>query len=171
MRRAALCILCVSSAMAAGCWGQLPVAKPYRSQLDPLALRQLQTQEFETSKATLYASTVSVFQDSGFVVETGDLATGIITAKSPATRAELKDYFWMKVGSGEVVEERATAFVEEFIAGHARVRVNFIVKRFFPSIVAVVSSENPIEDPSYYERFFDKIREAVFLREAHTAAE
>ena len=135
---------------------------PYQSKLDPLALQQMQTQEFETSKKILFASTISVFQDSGFVVETGDLETGFITAQSPTTAGNTYMYYWMERRSGETVEERATAFVEDWRNGYARIRLNFIVRNNG-------SVDFPIEDPAYYEKIFNKIREAVFLREAHKA--
>ena len=126
----------------------------------------MQTQEFETSKEILFASTVSVFQDTGFVIEAGDLATGIITGKSPATIAEAKPYYWMKITSGETVEERASAFVESIRPGFAKVRLNFIERRVTPSVGDSLAQEIPNEDPAYYERVFARIREAVFVREA-----
>lgn len=147
----------------------LPAAKAFQSRWDPLALQQMQTQEFETSKQVLFASTVSVFQDTGFIIEAGDLASGIITGKSPANRAEPGDYYWMKLSSGETFEERASAFVEESRAGHAKVRLNFIARRVLPTIGSPEVSETPNEEPAYYERFFSRIREAVFVREANRA--
>ena len=145
-----------------GCTHTPPKPTPYQSKLDPLALQQMQTQEFETSKKILFASTISVFQDSGFVVETGDLETGFITAQSPTTAGNTYMYYWMERRSGETVEERATAFVEDWRNGYARIRLNFIVRNNG-------SVDFPIEDPAYYEKIFNKIREAVFLREAHKA--
>ena len=145
-----------------GCTHTPPKPTPYQSKLDPLALQQMQTQEFETSKKVLFASTISVFQDSGFVVETGDLETGFITAQSPTTAGNTYMYYWMERRSGETVEERATAFVEDWRNGYARIRLNFIVRNNG-------SIDYPIEDPAYYEKIFNKIREAVFLREAHKA--
>ena len=137
---------------------------PYQSKLDPLALQQMQTQEFETSKKILFASTISVFQDSGFVVETGDFETGLVTAKSPTTTGKSGSYYWMELKSGATMEERATAFVEDSRNGYARIRLNFIVRN-----VSNVTTDIPIEDPAYYEKIFNKIREAVFLREAYKA--
>jgi len=145
-----------------GCTHTPPKPTPYQSKLDPLALQQMQTQEFETSKKILFASTISVFQDSGFVVETGDLETGFITAQSPTTAGNTYMYYWMERRSGETVEERATAFVEDWRSGYSRIRLNFIVRNNG-------SIDFPIEDPAYYEKVFNKIREAVFLREAHKA--
>lgn len=140
-----------------------PRAIPYKSKLDPLALQSMQTQEFETSKAILFASTVSVFQDTGFIIEAADLATGIITAKSPTSTIPVG------FGSyGSSVTTRASAFVETSRAGYARVRLNFVEARVEKiSLYGASPPEDvPNESPSYYEGVFNKIREAIFVREA-----
>ena len=150
----------VTIAALSGC---VSPPKPYESKLDPLALQQMQTQEFETSKKILFASVVSVFQDTGFTIEAGDLETGIITAKSPTT-TELKMLFYRTVGL------RATAFVEETRTNHAKARLNFIESSSIDGGYGAGSpNEIPNEDPAYYEKIFNKIREAVFLREAYKA--
>jgi len=65
------------------------IQAPMGPGLDPLALQQMQTQDFDTPKEILFASTMSVFQDSGLTIEASDLATGFITAKSPTRVAEI----------------------------------------------------------------------------------
>ncbi len=140
--------------------------KPYQSKLDPLALQAMQTQEFETSKSILFASTISVFQDTGFIIETGDLASGIITAKSPTSTNQIG------LAGSSSVTTRATAFLEESRIGHAMLRLNYVEGRtrdlgYGPG----ASFEQPNESPAYYENVFNKIREAVFLREAHKASD
>ena len=141
-----------------------PHAMPYKSKLDPLALQSMQTQEFETTKAILFASTVSVFQDTGFIIEAADMATGIITAKSPTSTIPVG------FGSyGSSVTTRASAFVEAARAGYAKVRLNFVEARVEKiSLYGSGPSEDiPNESPTYYEGVFNKIREAVFVRAAH----
>ena len=138
--------------------------KPYESKLDPLALQQMQTQEFETSKKILFASVVSVFQDTGFTIEAGDLETGIITAKSPTTTEGKLFQGYRTVGV------RATGFVEETRANHAKVRLNYSESSSKDMGYGAGSPNDiPNEDPAYYEKIFNKIREAVFLREAYKA--
>lgn len=143
-----------------GCHSQVT---PYKSKLDPLALQAMQTQEFETSKAVLFASTVSVFQDTGFIIEAGDLATGIITAKSPTATTPVSFATY-----GSSVTTRASAFVETSRPGYARVRLNFVDAKI--NNITVYSTgpsvDVPNESPEYYEGIFTKIREAVFVRQA-----
>ena len=139
--------------------------KPYQSKLDPLALQQMQTQDFETSKKILFASVVSVFQDTGFVIEAADLETGVITSKSATVTNQ-------SYGIGYIysVAVRATAFVEETRANHAKARLNYLESRIQSTVYGAGSPNDiPNEDPAYYEKIFNKIREAVFLREAYKA--
>ena len=158
--------MCLFAPMALmGCH---PPAKIYQSKLDPLALQQMQTQEFETSKKILLAATISVFQDTGFTIDTGDYETGLITAKSPTSFN--KESRYSEQGLGFSMSERATAFVEETRLNYAKVRLNYIqTSRFNTGLGEGAPMDSPNEDPAYYEKVFNKIREAVFLREAYKA--
>jgi hypothetical protein len=139
--------------------------QPYQSKLDPLALQQMQTQEFETSKKILFASVISVFQDTGFTIDAADLETGVITAKS-ATQSDRS--FWS--GTTYAVATKASAFVEESRPNYARTRLNFVQLNESKGYYGGGGSNDiPVEDAAYYERIFQKIREAVFLREANKA--
>ena len=166
-------MLLVASSTFAGCvspFESFPQAKLFQSKLDPLALQQMQTQEFETSKKILFASVISVFQDSGFIIEAGDLETGLITAKSPTSVADATQFALRMLSTGATVEARATAFVEEARLGFSTVRLNFIERRQERDLKTGGSAHDiPNEDPAYYEKIFNKIREAVFLREAYKA--
>lgn len=151
--------------LLAGCHSQ---TKPYQSKLDPLALQAMQTQEFETSKATLFAATVSVFQDTGFIIETADLATGIITAKSPTSTTPISFATY-----GSSVTTRASAFVEDSRPGYSKARLNFVEAR---RNHITVYSEGPIEEipnesPAFYEGVFNKIREGIFVRDSLKATD
>jgi len=138
------------------------IQAPMGPGLDPLALQQMQTQDFDTPKEILFASTMSVFQDSGLTIEASDLATGFITAKSPTRVAEIG---WNGISNGDTVEERSTAFVETTRPNKSRVRLNFIERSVRQRYGA--PNDIPNEDPAYYEKIFNKIREAIFLREAY----
>ena len=152
-------IFAVLAVVLSGCDTRGPA--PYQSKLDPLALQQMQTEEFETSKETLFAATVSVFQDMGFTIQAGELATGIITAKSPTTTQLILGYY-------RSVTIRASAFVEATRPGFSRVRLNFVESRSKDAgLGAGADNDTPFEEPGYYEGVFAKIREGVFLRESY----
>jgi len=131
----------------------------YESTKTSLELQGIQTREFEISKKVAFASTLSVFQDLGYVLESGDLETGLITAKSPTKRG-------YSIFSGSTQEFRkATGFVETIRNNVARIRINVVD-------ITVASSDYgmqqrvdvPIEEPKVYQEIFEKIEKAIFVR-------
>jgi hypothetical protein len=148
--------LAVASVLVGAC-----TPRPYQSKLDPLALQQMQSEEFETSKKILFASVVSVFQDNGYTIEAADLDTGIITARS-ATQMGTNGFATISATA------KASAFVEEVRPGFSRTRLNFVDAQDVRGAYGGGGlQEKPNEDAAYYDRIFQKIREAVFLREAN----
>jgi hypothetical protein len=140
--------------------------RAYQSKLDPLALQQMQTLEFETSKQILFGSVVSVFQDTGFTIEAADLETGVITAKSATQSAQ--DFF----GTTNALTVKASAFVEQTRPGFTKARLNFVESTDSRARYGGGGTNDiPIENAAYYEKIFGKIREAVFVREANKGKE
>lgn len=160
-RASLITVALIGAFMQPGCQSQ---PKPYQSKLDPLELQQMQSEEFETARATLFASTVSVFQDTGFIIETADLTAGVITAKSPTSSTPVGFGTW-----GGSVTTRASAFVESARPGWSKVRLNFVEARVekISMYGSGTSTDIPNESPEFYDRIFGKIREAVFVRQAH----
>ena len=149
----------------AGCTPPGPV-------LTPLEIQSLQTREFEHDQAVVFASTMSVFQDLGYIVNSADLDTGLITTESPATsdRATfparltiLPDLMvWSDVTS--VVQTKATAFIEQ-IGNRSRVRLNFVTTRQDSSVHGQTSRrDTPILDATVYQNAFERIENAIFVR-------
>ena len=152
-------------ALLAGCTPPGPV-------LTPLEIQSLQTREFEHDKAIVFASTMSVFQDLGYMVNSADLDTGLITTQSPATseRATFPARLtilpelmvWSDVTS--VVQTRATAFIEQ-IGNRSRVRLNFVVTRQDSSAHGQISRQDmPVLDAAIYQNAFEQIEKAIFAR-------
>ena len=151
----------VLSLFIGACVGQ---PKQYISKLDPLAIQQMQTDEFETSKKILFASTLATFQDMGFNIAAADADTGLITARS-ATQSK---YDWIWSGKTTGVTVTATAFIEELRAGHATARINLVESTSASNFYGGGGTHDiPIEKAETYEKLFAKIREAVFVRSAH----
>lgn len=145
-----------------------PVLAKKQPQLTPMELQALQSHEYETTKETLFASVVSVFQDLGYQLENADMPSGFITASS-ATKN--KTSFWDAMSyqraSGNT---RATAFVESMPNGLARVRLNFLNSKTSSGFYGQGSkNDKPILDPLTYKVAWDKIDEAIFVRNAMTA--
>ncbi|MEY4833865.1 MAG: hypothetical protein RL527_2078 [Planctomycetota bacterium] len=138
--------------------------KQYVSKLDPLAIQQMQTEEFEGQKGLVFASALATFQDLGFVIATADVDTGLITAKS-ATQSS-RDWIW--TGATTDLTVNVSAFVEEARPGVTKVRVNLVESTKRENFYGGGGTDEiPIEKPETYEKLFAKIREAVFVRKAH----
>ena len=155
----------VALAFLAGCTPPSPV-------LTPLEIQSLQTREYEHDKAIVFASTMSVFQDLGYIVNSADLDTGLITTESPATsdRATFPARLtimpelmvWSDVTS--VMQTKATAFIEQ-IGNRSRVRLNFVITRQDSSVHGQTSRrDTPILDTTVYQSAFERIENAIFVR-------
>ena len=125
-----------------------------------LEIQAIQTRELETDKTTAFNSTISVFQDLGYIIDAADIATGVITVASP-TEAGYSFY-----GSTQT-HTRATAFVEERRPGFTHIRLNFVeVLKASDGYGRQSGRDNVIHDPKVYENAFTKIQEAIFIRSA-----
>jgi hypothetical protein len=134
-----------------------------KPQLTPMELQALQSKEFETSKETLFASVMSVFQDLGYQVDNADVQTGFITAMS-ATQNKTS-FFEALGGMNSSGNTRATAFVEKLPNNMARVRLNFLnSKNTSGQYGRQFKDDKPILDPVVYRTAWDKIDEALFVR-------
>lgn len=131
----------------------------------PLELQALQTREFETGKTAAFGAVMTVFQDLGYVIASADIDTGFITAAGPTTET---GNFWSEMAESSVFEQsKATAFVEERSEGRTRVRLNFVVSKHVSSKEGRTSaSDAPIHDADMYQSVFNRIDQALFVREA-----
>lgn len=130
-----------------------------RSTKTSLELQAIQAKEFETTKRIAFPAVLSVFQDLGYIVESADLDTGFITAKSPTDSG-------LVLFVGNVMKSsKSTAFVEQLSDNRTKVRLNFVNNKETSSgYGAKRVTETPIEDPATYENAFAKIQEAIFIR-------
>ena len=103
---------------------------------------------------------MSVFQDLGYAIGTADFETGFITAKSPT-----KKKYLLFVGH-EMKDIKATAFVEPLGKRRTKIRLNFIHSTQTSSDYGMKGvSDEPIEEPDFYQDVFSKITKAIFVRE------
>lgn len=137
-------------------------------QLTPMELQAIQSKEFQTPKETLFAATMSVFQDLGYTINSAEMQTGFITANSPMAN---KTNFWgAMAGVASQGMTRATAFVEAMPNGYSRIRLNFVNTVQSSSAYGRSSqADKPILDPAPYKAAWEKIDEALFVRNALAA--
>ena len=129
--------------------------------LTPLEIQSMQTRTYEKDKEIVLPSVMSVLQDLGYSIKTGDKNTGLITAESTAkSNAAMK--IWL--GITEVSQTTADAFIEE-INGRTQVRINFInVVKQSSGYGQSDRQDKQILDPAPYQNAFEKIENAIFVR-------
>jgi hypothetical protein len=134
-----------------------------------LEIQAIQSKTFEADKVTAFRSVLSVLQDLGYVVQTASMDTGVITAQSPTKQDTSGGAAMAQIFGGVRTEGRTyvTASVEDFNAKQTRIRLNFVDRRFRSSAYGQqATDERAIEDPKLYSNAFEKIGEAIFVRQA-----
>jgi|GEM_PF-640658 len=152
---ATIAFIVLGVASLTGCGKQ----ENYKATKSGLELQSVQKQEFDTTYSVAFASTMSVFQDRGYVIETADRETGFITAASHKTEG-----FALFVGQ-TVDYLKATAFIEVMPSKKVSIRLNFVNNQETSSGYGMKGGNSvPVEDPKFYQSVFEKIKKAVFVR-------
>ncbi len=122
-----------------------------------LELQAFQKKDFECEKKVAFASTISVFQDLGYIIKSADLETGLISASSPTKNLHFYGSYMSNT--------EASAFIEELVPKKSSIRLNFVKVNESSSGYGMKSKyDSPIETADAYENAFGKIREAIFIR-------
>lgn len=152
--------------LAAGALIASDVEAKKRPEISGLELQQIQSHGYEASKNVVFASVITVLQDSGFRIGSAEKDTGLITAIGTSER----HMTWMPfVGFGSSKKNPVvTAFIEERGPG-TRVRLNFVMAKVKNNSYAAMSDEEAILDPAVYKDAFEKIDKEIFIRQAENA--
>lgn len=134
-----------------------------------LQIREIQTREFNISDSkVIMKSMMNILQDEGFIIKNVVLDLGLLSAekninienKTEAIFARLfldPNARWNKQQTLEI-----SANVSEF-GSKIRIRINFQTKTIdnfgCPQDVKIIN------DPIYYQNFFDKVGKAIFIQE------
>jgi hypothetical protein len=131
-----------------------------------LEIQSFQSKQFDTDKKTAFNSTMSVFQDLGYVVNSASLETGFITAESPLKGADGMQAFLENISNMRSEGKTAvTAFVEEINGKTTKVRLSFVQRdKMLREYGQQANREKPVLDPKVYESAFNKIGDAIFIR-------
>jgi len=155
--------LAISAAVAAA-----PVMAKKTPEPTGLELQQLQSHDFEGDKDMVFASVMSVLQDSGYRIQAADKDTGLITGIA-STKAKMT---WAPfVGFGKSKKSPiVSAFIENRAPGIASVRLSFVMAKVRSNLYgSAPQDEEPIYDPSVYKNAFEKIDQALFIRKGMAA--
>jgi hypothetical protein len=133
-----------------------------------LELQQIQTRQYEVSIEFLFPSVITVLQDSGYIIQSADRGTGLITAVGSAKSKTTYNIFW---GFGKKKRSPfVSAFVESRSSGSSRVRLNFVLSETKSRGYGISSSDDEmVTDPAVYQDAFEKIDKEIFVRVATDA--
>lgn len=147
-----------------------PQVKPQKTSLE---IQAVQSRIFDADKKVTFNAVMSILQDLGYIIGSASFETGFITAESPSKEADHGAAIIAKIFGGVRTEGKTavTVSIEEISPKKTRVRLNLVDKQSRSSAYGQrASDDTPIEDPKVYETAFDKIGEAIFIRQAQTPA-
>ena len=161
MNRILVALTCLSASLT-------PVsssAKDRQNSISGLELQQIQSHDFESEKKLTFSSVMSVLQDAGYRIQAADLETGIITGVASSKGKMNYNLFW---GFGKSkLTPIVSSYIEEISPQLTRVRLNFVMAKVKSTIYgSQPQDEEPITDPKTYQDAFEKIAQAVFVRQS-----
>lgn len=138
-----------------------------RPQPTPLEIQAIQSRSYDDKQYDLvFASVLSVFQDLGYIISTAEKDTGLITASS-ATRGDFNPLQQLLDGMSSMHSTTATAHIEA-IGSSVRVRLTLVNRHKSSSEQGqIFEYDRVILDPEVYQNAFERIENAIFVRESH----
>jgi hypothetical protein len=139
------------------------LAKP-KQELSPLQLQSMQTKEFETTKDQAFGAVMTVLQDSGYRIQSGDVQSGLITGVG-STTGKMSYSLWSGFGKKKLTPI-VSAFIEQ-IGPVSKIRLNFIMAKVKSTVYgSQPQDEVPVIDSAVYQDAFEKIGQALFVRQS-----
>ena len=136
-------------------------AAPPKVLQSQMEIQAYQSKEFEATKRQVFDATLSVLQDTGFIIESADYDSGFLTGKG---QNDSRFNLWWGTRNKSVA---MTAFVEQRTSLISRVRVNIIEtdqrKSVWNPAQDVIDQEG-VRDPKVYQKLFEKIDQAIFIK-------
>lgn len=137
------------------------MATTKKATMTPLQIQSLQSREYDAKKEVVFPSVISVFQDIGYTISNADIQTGLISAES-SSKSDFASKFWL--GITKVSQTKATAFIEQ-IGNKTKARLNFVeIKKSSSGWGQTDREDTPLLDAKLYENAFEKISNAIFVR-------
>ncbi|MBL9070399.1 MAG: hypothetical protein JNM03_10460 [Sphingopyxis sp.] len=141
----------------------IAAAKEKRQEMSALQIQAMQSRDVEGSYKTVFASVISVLQDSGYRIENADRDTGLVTGLG-SSKGKLTYNLFTGFGKSKK-SPIVSAFIEEINPNTSRVRINFVMALMKSNAYgSQPQDEEPILDAAVYQDAFEKINQAVFVR-------
>lgn len=170
-----IAIICCS--FLTGC-----ATEPEKPPMTPLQIQAMQTQSFKSSKRKVFNSTMQVFQDLGYTIESANFDTGFISAQSMSHQADDGSSDLEKIAKlFHALDFKDKNEEHQMTTGFNKV-IAFIYKppnhnvKIRISIVGVANTsinggspnerDQQILDPVAYNKIFSKIKQSLFVGDA-----
>lgn len=145
-----------------------PALAKKEPQLTGLELQQIQARDFEASKKDAFAAVMTVLQDSGYRIGNASYETGLVTAMA-STKTKMTWLPFVGFGSSKKTPV-VSAYIEDKSPTLSRIRLNFVMGKLKANAsFGGITDEEPINDPKTYQDAFEKISQAIFVRQAMSA--
>ncbi len=132
--------------------------------MSALQIQQMQTKDVEVNKGIAFSSVMTVLQDSGYRIGSADKDTGLITG---VASTNTKTTWLPFVGFGKSKKTPVvSAFIEEIGPEFTKIRLNFVMTKVSANGFGGGEDETPILDPQVYQDAFEKIDQAIFVRQS-----
>ena len=134
------------------------------AKMTALQIQQMQIKDVEVSKSIAFSSVMSVLQDSGYRIGSADKETGLITG---VASTNTKTTWLPFVGFGASKKTPVvSAFIEEIGPQYTKIRLSFVMTKLSANGLGGGADEKPILDPQVYQDAFEKIDQAIFVRQS-----
>ena len=141
-----------------------PVLAKAKQELSPLQLQSMQTKEFEVTKDQAFGAVMTVLQDSGYRIQSGDVQSGLITGIG-STTGKMSYSLWSGFGKKKLTPI-VSAFIEQ-MGPVSKIRLNFIMAKVKSTVYgSQPQDEEPVIDSAVYQDAFEKISQALFVRQS-----
>jgi len=160
--------------LVSACATQIP-KEALRLAPESLPLRQLQTRRFDTSdEKVLLAAGAAILQDLGFTLDASEPRLGVLVASKDRSAVEagqvifslLAAFAGAPVPWDQKQKIRASLVTRPTGTERPSVLVRVTFQRIVWNTQNQISKMEPLDEPRFYQEFFEKLSKAVFL-EAH----
>lgn len=160
--------------LVSACATQIP-KDALRLAPESLPLRQLQTRRFDTSdEKMLLAAGAAILQDLGFTLDASETRLGVLVASKDRSAVEAGQVIFSLLAAfggahvpwDEKQKIRASLVTRPSGTERPSVLVRVTFQRIVWNTAKQVTKTEPLDEPRFYQEFFEKLSKAVFL-EAH----
>lgn len=167
--------IAVFSFLISGCAETIP-PEALKWNLTTIEDRQLQTRKFDTGKEeTILSASAGLLQDLGYNIDDGEAELGLVVGSKDreamdggqiAASIVVEAFTGVKMATDKNQKIRVSIVTKPTDDGkHIVVRVTF--QRIVWNNQGQVSKTERLNEPGYYQEFFEKLSKSVFL-EAHS---